>query len=521
MNLIQIQERLKDLPSSPQTMQALMAYANGANPTVPPYLALGELNRRKQMMEKAQQMQAQQAPQGTVKDQVAQSAGIMALQQGRQQQGMQQMMQGAGQQMGQVPPQVAQAGPVQMARGGIVAFAEGTKGAVDPEYEAAREQIETNDRIARAEEDDDAAMSEYIRLNREAEAAKRNVPKYVSQLEQEDELIKKYPERFAPLKEPVGIAALKRLEDFQALQRAEIEKQREEAARMKPSTLQMLAQAAARSRRGVSNKEGLLSILGGYGEVSSAEQAKDIERERGLRGRELELQQVRMTALDKIDEIKRARADGDLQRELKAKQEFAKLLRDHNVSANTLLGRQITSAASLTGRLGAAREAAQAKRDTTGKGGRTSDLQALAQATTNYQLDPTPENKAKLDGLRAAFRQSKPEFAGVDAIAQDLIKEGVPPTQAYAVAVAQYRAAGAGVTSQGANVKAAREAVRKEKILDPEGWAAKVKRYGSEQAAEDAEVDAYLERATSAPFKPNLPQNSAPRGTAANPIKLQ
>ena len=62
MNLVQIQERLKDLPT-----QAVMAYANGQNPQVPPYLALGELNRRKQM-----EQQAAQPPQGTVKDNIEQ-----------------------------------------------------------------------------------------------------------------------------------------------------------------------------------------------------------------------------------------------------------------------------------------------------------------------------------------------------------------------------------------------------------------------------------------------------------------
>ena len=55
MNLIQVQEHLKDLP-----MRAIMDYANGKNPQVPPYLALGELNRRKQMS-----TQAAQPPQGT------------------------------------------------------------------------------------------------------------------------------------------------------------------------------------------------------------------------------------------------------------------------------------------------------------------------------------------------------------------------------------------------------------------------------------------------------------------------
>jgi len=74
MNLVQIQERLKDLP-----MQAIMSYANGQNPQVPPYLALGEMNRRKKMEE-----QAVQPPKGTVKDNLEQQVGVMQLQKMRQ-----------------------------------------------------------------------------------------------------------------------------------------------------------------------------------------------------------------------------------------------------------------------------------------------------------------------------------------------------------------------------------------------------------------------------------------------------
>jgi len=58
MNLIQIQEHLKDLPTP-----AIMAYANGQNPQVPPYMALGEMNRRKSM-----EQRAAQAPDSSVKD---------------------------------------------------------------------------------------------------------------------------------------------------------------------------------------------------------------------------------------------------------------------------------------------------------------------------------------------------------------------------------------------------------------------------------------------------------------------
>ena len=54
-NLIKIQDELKSLPS-----QAIMAYANGQNPQVPPYLALAELNRRKQVQSTAAQEQGNQ-----------------------------------------------------------------------------------------------------------------------------------------------------------------------------------------------------------------------------------------------------------------------------------------------------------------------------------------------------------------------------------------------------------------------------------------------------------------------------
>ena len=65
MNLVQIQENLKDLPT-----QAIMAYANGKNPDVPPYMALSELNRRKSM-----EQRAAQAPTQSVKDQLESQVG--------------------------------------------------------------------------------------------------------------------------------------------------------------------------------------------------------------------------------------------------------------------------------------------------------------------------------------------------------------------------------------------------------------------------------------------------------------
>ena len=134
MNLIQIQDRLKDLPT-----QAIMGYANGENPQVPPYLALGELNRRKQM-----EKQPAQAPQGTVKDNIEQQVGLLSLQKLRQgQMAQQSAMQGAQ------APTIPEGSPepteqpeeemamaaggitrlptsnMEFASGGIIAFAEG------------------------------------------------------------------------------------------------------------------------------------------------------------------------------------------------------------------------------------------------------------------------------------------------------------------------------------------------------------------------------------------------------------
>lgn len=63
-NLIEIQSALQD--PTRVTMQDLFKYANGMNPQVPSFLALMELNRRKQIEQTAMESER---PQGTVKDQ--------------------------------------------------------------------------------------------------------------------------------------------------------------------------------------------------------------------------------------------------------------------------------------------------------------------------------------------------------------------------------------------------------------------------------------------------------------------
>ena len=140
MNLIQIQEHLKDLPA-----QVIQSYANGANPEVPPYMALAEMQRRQTMDKRAsQQQQAQQGPMPTVKEQIEQSAGLAGLQakQAQQAQAQQQAPQGGPvpggipqpqaqpqapspeqQALGGAPPQPQQ--PQRMAEGGMTTASQG------------------------------------------------------------------------------------------------------------------------------------------------------------------------------------------------------------------------------------------------------------------------------------------------------------------------------------------------------------------------------------------------------------
>lgn len=141
MNLIQIQEHLKDLPT-----QVIMSYANGQNPEVPPYMALGELNRRK-----TSEQRKTEPPTQSVKEKLESEVGGRGMPQGMPQaapQGIAQlpaaqgapqgMPQGAPQEMPQppqgMPPGMAAGGvaglPVRddmfhYAPGGIVAFAGG------------------------------------------------------------------------------------------------------------------------------------------------------------------------------------------------------------------------------------------------------------------------------------------------------------------------------------------------------------------------------------------------------------
>ena len=120
MNLIEVQDKLRAMP-----MQVLQQYANGSNPEVPPYIALGVIQEKQAMQQRmGMQQGAAQGDMPTVKEKVEQSAGLMGLMQGKQQQAAQQQAETSarapGPVPGSVPPAEPQPEPTAMRHGGIV-----------------------------------------------------------------------------------------------------------------------------------------------------------------------------------------------------------------------------------------------------------------------------------------------------------------------------------------------------------------------------------------------------------------
>lgn len=442
MNLLQVQDQLKSLPSDPRTMQALMAYANGANPAVPPYLALGELNRRKQLMEKAQMEQASQPPQGTVKDQVEQQAGIMALQQGQQQQAMQNAMRmGAAVPQG-IPANIPQpqAQPVQAARGGlmallaaranakrmnsggIVALAGGGtgeeengdgEGTDDTEGKIDLSGVNLAEALA-ANKADRAMVQQLI-----AQMQKAKDPETPMQFR--ERMIKEKPEQYGHLAEAPDKGVQERFDAFQQAQREELAKRREEAQSQKPGILQLLGQAAMESR-GQQGRSALASILGGYSKLQSGADASAIEREQALRAEELKMQQGKMELVNKLQELKRARDEGDIEKEQKAMVDIAKLAKDRGTTVANLVKGLVTSSGSLAGRLGSAAITAQAKRDaarmTGNKPPKPTDLDKVVEAHMNALVaegaDPA-DPQTRLAAVQRASRDLSKSAGSVRA----------------------------------------------------------------------------------------------------------
>ena len=301
MNLIQIQEHLKDMPT-----QAIMGYANGQNPMVPPYLALGEMNRRKQM-----EKRAAEPPQGSVKDKLEQELmQPQGITQGMPQGAPQGMPQGAPQGMPpqgmpQAAPQMAPQGmagggltnlPMRSERfnyapGGIVAFAD--EGLVPlPEKEATDIMLkqlkgETDLPMPVSRED---ARAEYIQKNPEAaylnKAPGEAMTGLMGALKQQNEAQK---QKFQERQSGQGLATL--------------------------GNALMAAAEGTRGRKGAGTGEALL----GFGKTYSAAQAETQKREQEQMAIE-RAQTIEMSKLQSdVENMRRAFDEGRVEDGMKYK----------------------------------------------------------------------------------------------------------------------------------------------------------------------------------------------------------
>ena len=303
MNLIQIQEHLKDMPT-----QAIMGYANGQNPMVPPYLALSEMNRRKSM-----EQRAAQPPQGSVKEKLEQELmqpqGIT--------QGMPQMPQGAPQGappsmppegMPQAAPE-AQMAPQGMAGGGltnlpmrserfnyapggIVAFADGDLVAL-PEQAAAD------------------VMAKQL-------AGKSDIPVPQSREEARQEQMAKDPRMAAYLNKEPGEAITGLMSTLKAQNEAQRQGAQERQSGQGLATLANALMAGAegtRGRKGSGTGEAFLGI----GKTYAAAEAENYKRQQEQMAIE-RAQTIEMSKLQAdVDNMQRAFAEGRVDDAMKYK----------------------------------------------------------------------------------------------------------------------------------------------------------------------------------------------------------
>lgn len=309
MNLIQIQEHLKDMPT-----QAIMAYANGQNPMVPPYLALGEMNRRKQM-----EKRAAEPPQGSVKEQLEQELtqpqGItQGMPQAPQSQGIPQgipqgapqamrppMPQGAPQMPQQAPQGMAAGGLTNLpmrsdrfnyAPGGIVAFAD--EGLVKlPEQEAAD------------------IMAKQLKGD-------IDLPMPVSKEDERAALIAKDPRMAAYLNKEPGEAMTGLMGQLQAQNAAQKQQFQERQSGQGLATLANALMSAAEGTRGRKGS-GIGEALLGAGRTYSAAQAEAQKREQEQMAIE-RAQTIEMAKLQSdVDNMQRAFAEGRVEDGMKYK----------------------------------------------------------------------------------------------------------------------------------------------------------------------------------------------------------
>jgi len=350
MNLIQIQEHLKDLPT-----QAIMSYANGQNPQVPPYMALGEMNRRKAM-----EQRAAQAPDSSVKEklesELSQQIALPGVGQGMNMRinpaGMPQPMPAAQPQMApqmprmpiqpaarpMPPQQMAQPGSIpagapgmaagglaelpvrkdifNYAPGGIVAFADEGLVPAAVSDEAVASGGGAPDRSAGI---DNLPVALANKILADRVAGNVNLPMPVSREQSRKEFAEANPELGAMLNKIPGekLAALAaKLEEQNQAQKSRFQ---EGEGRQGLAALSQALIAAGEATRGQKGMGGIGAAFGGFGKTYNA--ATAAAEERAAKQQALERAQTieTMKLQSDIEQMKRAFAEGRFEEGMKLK----------------------------------------------------------------------------------------------------------------------------------------------------------------------------------------------------------
>lgn len=414
-DLMQVQSQLRSLPAGdPRTMQILTSYANGANPMVPQFLALGEIKRREQMMQ-----QPAQPPQGTVKDKVEQSANTMAMQQAKQQQAMQALAGRAMQAPGPVPqgipqPEVNMAAggvtalPVRnemfnYADGGIVAFSGRDGSQVQDEYDA-ETQARGDAELVRMRDEEGrpkaavrpaAGADQAMQVLMDMIAGKSGIEMPMSPEARRAQMMQSNPDIAAALNAPQGQDILKTLEVLSARDQAARERfKKQESGNELAAISKMLIDAG----KGTAGKKGgfgqLAGALGGAGESLMASTAAANERaakqEALERDQELTMGKLREEVAGK----KRAAAEGrvgDMAKHDLKIAELQQLLQDNQRdAAKSVVSDERTRSE------GALNRAAQLEQARISSGGRGNGPEALQLKYLDQQQDSLVAELAKI-----------------------------------------------------------------------------------------------------------------------------
>jgi hypothetical protein len=355
MNLIQIQEHLKDLPT-----QAIMGYANGQNPQVPPYMALGEMNRRKAM-----EQRAAQAPDSSVKEKLEselnQQVALPGVGQGMNMRinpaGMPQPMPAVQPQMApqmpkmpiqpaarpMPPQQMSQPGSIpagapgmaagglaelpvrkdifNYAPGGIVAFADESNQQLvlppgtpsDPNETGTYSEPQSMDNLP-------VGLANKILADRLA--GKTDLPEPVSRDQARAEVLAKKPELAGMIDKLPGETLAKlaaKLEEQNTAQRSRFQ---EGEGRQGLAALSQALIAAGEATRGQKGMGGLGAAFGGFGKTYNA--ATAAQEERAAKQQALERAQTieTMKLQSDIENMQRAFAEGRVDEAMKYKEQI-------------------------------------------------------------------------------------------------------------------------------------------------------------------------------------------------------